>query len=57
MKGLEARLKKILPGGKGVWIPMDHGISNYPEVGLENINSTIKKLIDLPPVNDRLKNR
>ncbi|MCP2507081.1 MAG: 2-amino-3,7-dideoxy-D-threo-hept-6-ulosonate synthase [Candidatus Thalassarchaeaceae archaeon] len=46
MKGLETRLEQILPGGKGVWIPIDHGISNYPEVGLENINSTIKILID-----------
>ena len=37
VEGLESRLDMILPGGKGVWIPMDHGISQYPEDGLENI--------------------
>jgi len=31
----EDRLARILPGGKGVWIPMDHGFGEYPEAGLE----------------------
>ncbi len=43
---LEGRLRRILPGGKGVWIPMDHGISNFPEEGLENTNYMIKTLIE-----------
>lgn len=45
-EGLERRLDMILPGGKGVWIPMDHGISQYPEDGLENIDEIITELID-----------
>ena len=46
VEGLESRLDMILPGGKGVWIPMDHGISQYPEDGLENIDGIITELID-----------
>ena len=42
---LEERLERILPGGKGVWVPLDHGISNYPEDGLERTNSIIRELI------------
>jgi len=45
-KPLERRLDRILPGGKGVWIPLDHGISQYPEKGLEDINNIITQLID-----------
>ena len=45
-EGLESRLDIILPGGKGVWIPLDHGISQYPEEGLENMNKIIEQLID-----------
>ena len=39
--GLVDRLARILPGGKGVWVPMDHGISGYPEKGLECMLSLI----------------
>ncbi len=42
---LEDRLARILPGGRGVWIPMDHGTSNYPEQGLQNMNSLIESII------------
>lgn len=38
-------LSKILPGGRGVWIPIDHGVSDYPVEGLKDIESTIKSLI------------
>ena len=38
-------LSKILPGGRGVWIPIDHGVSDYPVQGLEDTESTIKSLI------------
>ena len=31
---LEDRLDRMLPNGKGVWVPLDHGASNYPEQGL-----------------------
>ena len=42
---LEDRLARILPGGRGVWIPMDHGTSNYPEQGLQNMDSLIESII------------
>lgn len=42
---LVERLERILPGGKGVWIPMDHGISGYPEPGLENMDSVVDSCI------------
>jgi len=39
-------LEKLLPNGKGVWIPMDHGVSDYPENGLEDTRSRIIELRD-----------
>lgn len=42
---LEERLGRILPGGKGVWIPMDHGISGYPEKGLDNMDDIVGSCI------------
>ena len=42
---LEDRLARILPGGKGVWIPMDHGASNYPEQGLQDMDSVVQRVI------------
>ena len=38
-------LEKILPNGRGVWIPIDHAVSDYPVDGLVDIESTIKFLI------------
>ena len=38
-------LSKILPNGRGVWIPIDHGVSDYPVEGLVDLESTIKSLI------------
>ena len=42
---LEDRLARILPGGKGVWVPMDHGASSYPEAGLEDMDSVVETVI------------
>ena len=42
---LDERLIRILPGGKGVWVPMDHGISGYPEKGLEAMDSLVDSVI------------
>jgi len=42
----EDRLARILPGGKGVWIPMDHGVGEYPEAGLERMDSTVDSVIE-----------
>ena len=43
---LANRLKRLLPNGRGVWIPMDHGLSGYPENGLDRMNSVIDSVID-----------
>ena len=37
-------MQKILPNGRGVWIPIDHGVSDFPVEGLVEIESTIKSL-------------
>ncbi len=34
----------LLPKGKGVWIPIDHGASDYPVEGLENLEELISKI-------------
>ncbi|MFL2956996.1 MAG: class I fructose-bisphosphate aldolase [Candidatus Thalassarchaeaceae archaeon] len=39
------RLERLLPGGRGVWIPMDHGISNYPEKGLDRMDEVVDTCI------------
>ncbi len=39
-------LSRLLPGGRGVWIPMDHGLSGYPESGLDRIDSVIDSVIE-----------
>ena len=38
-------LDTLLPGGKGVWIPIDHGITAYPEPGLNRMDALIPALI------------
>ena len=43
--GKDELLSKLLPGGRGVWIPIDHGVSDYPVEGLTNTEDTIKSLI------------
>ncbi|MGB1365279.1 MAG: class I fructose-bisphosphate aldolase [Candidatus Poseidoniaceae archaeon] len=39
------RLEKLLPNGRGVWIPIDHGMSDFPCQGLENTEVLIRDLI------------
>ena len=34
----------LLPGGKGVWIPIDHGVSDFPVKGLENLDMLIEQI-------------
>ena len=40
------RLSRLLPNRRGVWIPIDHGASDYPTPGLENLEALIQTLID-----------
>lgn len=37
-------LEVLLPGGRGVWIPIDHGLSDFPSKGLENLEELIALL-------------
>lgn len=39
------RLESLLPGGRGVWIPIDHGASDYPIDGLQDLEQTISALV------------
>jgi DhnA family fructose-bisphosphate aldolase class Ia len=41
-----SRLEKILPNGKGLWIPIDHGLSDYPNPGLEDTEALIRELVE-----------
>ena len=40
----KSQLNRLLPNGRGLWVPMDHGLSNYPEPGLDG--STMHEVID-----------
>ena len=42
---LNNRLQRLLPNGRGVWIPMDHGLSGYPEDGLDRMDTVIDSVI------------
>ena len=42
---LLGRLERILPGGRGVWIPMDHGASSFPVIGLIDTDTTVDSVI------------
>ncbi len=44
--GIEAEMEQLLPNGKGVWVPIDHGASEYPQDGLVNLKETIQALIN-----------
>ena len=43
--GKQDILDKVLPNGKGVWVPIDHGVTDFPCEGLGNIDQTILDLI------------
>ena len=40
----QERLKQILPTGRGVWIPIDHGASDWPVVGLGDVGTLVANL-------------
>nr|MDO8077260.1 2-amino-3,7-dideoxy-D-threo-hept-6-ulosonate synthase [Candidatus Freyarchaeota archaeon] len=42
MKGKEVRLSRIMEDGRSVVIPMDHGVTNGPIRGLENIREMVE---------------
>ncbi len=46
MNGKERRLSRITEKGKIVCVPMDHGVSDGPIKGLEDINSVVKAVDD-----------
>ena len=39
------RLQKLLPNGRGVWIPIDHGASDFPIPGLKDTEGVIRSLV------------
>ena len=41
------RLSTLLPQGRGVWIPIDHGASDYPNPGLQNLETLVNQLLSL----------
>ena len=43
---LASRLETILPDGRGVWVPMDHSASSFPEHGLVNTDSAVDAVIE-----------
>jgi DhnA family fructose-bisphosphate aldolase class Ia len=40
------RLNTILPKGRGVWVPLDHGASDFPNPGLQDLKQLITQLIE-----------
>ena len=40
-----ARLNSLLPNGRGVWIPIDHGASDFPVEGLIDTEHVINALV------------
>ncbi len=44
--GKSERLNRLLPNQRGVWIPIDHGASDYPTPGLEDLESLMQSLIN-----------
>ena len=43
---LASSLEKILPDGRGVWVPMDHSASSFPEQGLLDSNKAVDAAIE-----------
>ena len=41
-KGLDA----LLPGGRGVWVPIDHGASDWPVQGLQDVDGLVAALCE-----------
>jgi len=43
---LARRLETILPRGRGVWVPMDHSASSFPEHGIMDSDSAVDAAIE-----------
>ena len=41
-----SRLETILPNGRGVWVPMDHSASSFPEQGLLDSDKAVDAVIE-----------
>ena len=41
-KNKAEKLDTLLPNGRGVWVPIDHAVSNYPIPGLNDIGQIIE---------------
>ena len=46
MDPFKSALESLLPGGKGVWVPMDHGLTSFPVKGIERIDGAIDDCIE-----------
>ena len=44
MSGGRTGLEALLPGGRGVWVPIDHGASDWPVPGLHDIDGLVAAL-------------
>ena len=42
--GKDRRLEKLLPNGKGFFVPIDHAITSFPEKGLGNLSELLPKI-------------
>ena len=38
------RLARLMPDGKAVWVPIDHGVSSWPVAGLSDLDSLVHDL-------------
>ncbi len=38
------RMERLLPTGRGVWIPIDHSVSDWPVPGLEGVGDLVAEL-------------
>ncbi|DAC60251.1 MAG TPA: fructose-bisphosphate aldolase, partial [Candidatus Poseidoniaceae archaeon] len=45
--GKDELMAEILPNGRGVWVPIDHGVTDFPCPGLVDLEATINALIAL----------
>ena len=44
MSGGRTGLDALLPGGRGVWVPIDHGASDWPVPGLRDVDGLVAAL-------------
>lgn len=44
MSGAPTGLDALLPGGRGVWVPIDHGASDWPVPGLDDLDRLVAEL-------------